>query len=422
MRADEVGAGRIAPAARARPRSASATGSASSCRADGAPLPAAHPRGVGRGASTRRSGPALRAALAQLADQDPLIAARTDEDGRPTVSLYGRVQQEVLASTLAEEHGIEVEFSDASVLHVERPRGTGSAVERFNTDDQPVPAPRSGSGSRRADPGSGLVFDARRAGPDMPLFLFKSAEGFATVMRAARRADARARAVRLAGHRLPGDADRRRLHARPTGRRRRAGRSRPPSTTASSRRSSCARPWSGPGSGSASRCSGCRLEVPTEDASAVQRLLARWGAELAGQTSAGDLTRLEARLVAARLHELQRQLPDLTGGEGVLESRFDGYQPVRGRPPVRLGWVRAPESAWQGEPVPRFTRAELESFRGAEVPDLVGPGDAAAVRRHQPGPDDRRHPGSTSATPATGSARPWWRRGCSAADRRRRPA
>jgi double-stranded uracil-DNA glycosylase len=24
--------------------------------------------------------------------------------------------------------------------------------------------------------------------------------------------------------------------------------------------------------------------------------------------------------------------------------------------------------------VPRFTRAELESFRGAEVPDLVGPG------------------------------------------------
>src|SRR4029079_11623750 len=47
--------------------------------------------------------PALRAALAQLGDQDPLIAARTDLDGRPTVSLYGRVQQEVLGSTLAEE-------------------------------------------------------------------------------------------------------------------------------------------------------------------------------------------------------------------------------------------------------------------------------------------------------------------------------
>jgi ribosomal protection tetracycline resistance protein len=80
------------------------------------------------------------------------------------------------------------------------------------------------------------------------------------------------------------------------------------------------------------------LEVPTDDSAALQRLLARWGAELAAQASDGELTRLEARLVAARLHELQRQLPDLTGGEGVLESRFDGYQPVRGRPPTRLGW------------------------------------------------------------------------------------
>ncbi len=81
------------------------------------------------------------------------------------------------------------------------------------------------------------------------------------------------------------------------------------------------------------------LEVPTGDAATLQRLLARWGAELAGQTSAGEDTRLEARLVAARLHELQHQLPDLTGGEGVLETQFDGYQPVRGRPPVRLGWT-----------------------------------------------------------------------------------
>ncbi|HEX4686414.1 MAG TPA: hypothetical protein VH228_06510, partial [Nocardioides sp.] len=80
------------------------------------------------------------------------------------------------------------------------------------------------------------------------------------------------------------------------------------------------------------------LEVPTDDAAALARLLGRWGAALTGQMSAGELTRLRARLVAARLHELQRQLPDLTGGEGTLESRFDGYEPVRGRPPTRLGW------------------------------------------------------------------------------------
>jgi ribosomal protection tetracycline resistance protein len=81
------------------------------------------------------------------------------------------------------------------------------------------------------------------------------------------------------------------------------------------------------------------LEVPTNVAATVQRVLARWGAELTSQVSAGEYTQLEARLLAARLHELQHQLPDLTGGEGVLESRFDGYTPVRGRPPVRLGWA-----------------------------------------------------------------------------------
>ena len=70
---------------------------------------------------------------------------------------------------------------------------------------------------------------------------------------------------------------------------------------------------------------------------AVQRVVSRWGAQLLSQAVAGDLTRLEVRLVAARLHELQRRLPDLTGGEGVLEPTFDGYQPVSGRPPVRQG-------------------------------------------------------------------------------------
>jgi ribosomal protection tetracycline resistance protein len=82
------------------------------------------------------------------------------------------------------------------------------------------------------------------------------------------------------------------------------------------------------------------LEVPTSDAAGVQRLLARWGAELTGLTSSGPFAQLEARLVAVRLHELQRQLPDLTGGEGVLEARFAGYRPVSGRPPVRPGWER----------------------------------------------------------------------------------
>ena len=122
------------------------------------------------------------------------------------------------------------------------------------------------------------------------------------------------------------------------------------------------------------------LEVPDrQHAGACSACSAAGARSCSARPRAATYATLEARLPAARLHELQRQLPDLTGGEGVLESRFDGYEPVRGRAagPARVRRERV-------SAVPRFTRAELESFRDAEVPDLVGPGDAAAVRRHQP--------------------------------------
>jgi ribosomal protection tetracycline resistance protein len=44
---------------------------------------------------------------------------------------------------------------------------------------------------------------------------------------------------------------------------------------------------------------------------------------------------LETVVPAARAPELQRQLPRLTHGEGVLESSFAGYAPVSGDPPTR---------------------------------------------------------------------------------------
>ena len=151
--------------------------------------------------------PALRAALAQLADQDPLIAARTDEDGHATVSLYGRVQQEVIASTLADEHDIEVEFSEASVLHVERLRREGTAVERFNTPTNPYgahardPTHPCGAGHR------GRVrhrrLDARP--PTLPL---QDSGALQRRHGAARRQRPRAGPVGLGGDRLPGDAGR----------------------------------------------------------------------------------------------------------------------------------------------------------------------------------------------------------------------
>jgi ribosomal protection tetracycline resistance protein len=284
----------------------------------------------------RERGPALRLALAQLADQDPLIGVRTGEDGLPTVSLDGRVQQEVLGATLAEEHGIEVEFADAGVLHVERPRRVAGAVERFNTPSNPHHATL---GLRIAPgvPGSGLSFDLDVVGSEMPLFLFKSPEGFAAAMH---RHVADALEHGLFGWRVT-DC---RVTVTDIGYTIADG---PPSKRGPLPTSRDFRKLTPLVLRQALVRAGVRvcepilevtLEVPNDAATAVQRVVARWGAELINQTVAGDLTRLDIRLVAARLHELQRQLPDLTGGEGTLESRFGGYVPVRGRPPTRLGW------------------------------------------------------------------------------------
>ncbi len=280
-------------------------------------------------------GPALRAVLAELADQDPLIDVRTGHDGLPTVSLYGRVQQEVLGSTLAEEYGIEVVFADAGVLHVERPQRLGAAVARLNTDANPYQA-TIGLRISAGRTSSGLRFANRAAARDMPLYLYKSEQAFtAAIERHVRRAlehglygwrvtDALVTLTEVGYSVADGPPSRR-----------------GPTSTAYDFRQVTPVVVA-----EALRRAGTRvcepvlrvlIEVPTSDAMAVQQLVTRWGAQLTALTAAGDLTRLEARLVAARLHELQRQLPDLTGGEGSLEPRFDGYEPVHGPPPTRLG-------------------------------------------------------------------------------------
>ncbi|TDW66244.1 elongation factor G [Kribbella pratensis] len=68
-------------------------------------------------------------ALTQLAEQDPLIRVRKADD--ITVSLYGEVQKEVIASLLETEYGVEVTFSETTPIHVERLDGEGDAVREM---------------------------------------------------------------------------------------------------------------------------------------------------------------------------------------------------------------------------------------------------------------------------------------------------
>src|ERR1041384_4600184 len=81
---------------------------------------------------------ALHAALTELAEQDPLINLRLDDRrGEISVSLYGEVQKEVIAATLAEEYGVAATFRETTTIHIERPRGTGEAVERIKGPGNP---------------------------------------------------------------------------------------------------------------------------------------------------------------------------------------------------------------------------------------------------------------------------------------------
>ena len=72
----------------------------------------------------------LRAALAQLAEQDPLIDVRQDDHRHEiAVSLYGEVQKEVIQATLERDYGIAAEFRETTTVCIERPARAGEAEE-----------------------------------------------------------------------------------------------------------------------------------------------------------------------------------------------------------------------------------------------------------------------------------------------------
>ena len=107
----------------------------------------------------------LRVALAQLAEQDPLINVRQDDTRQEiSVSLYGEVQKEVIQATLADDFGLDVTFRETTPIYVERPIGTGEAVEILHAESNPFLA----TIGLRVDPapdGSGIDFRLRGRRP-----------------------------------------------------------------------------------------------------------------------------------------------------------------------------------------------------------------------------------------------------------------
>ncbi|HEU5103720.1 MAG TPA: hypothetical protein VFU22_32110, partial [Roseiflexaceae bacterium] len=78
-----------------------------------------------------------------------------------------------------------------------------------------------------------------------------------------------------------------------------------------------------------------QIELPADIFGRVLPVLAQLRGVPQTPVIRGSSCLLEGEIPAARVHELQQQLPGLTRGEGVLESAFDHYQPIRGPIPRR---------------------------------------------------------------------------------------
>ena len=77
------------------------------------------------------------------------------------------------------------------------------------------------------------------------------------------------------------------------------------------------------------------LDAPADTLTVLLPALARLHAVPEVTATGGSWCTLEGDIPATRVHELRQQIPHLTRGEGVMESAFARYEPVRGPAPVR---------------------------------------------------------------------------------------
>jgi ribosomal protection tetracycline resistance protein len=278
----------------------------------------------------------LAVALAQLAEQDPLInVSRDDARQELSVSLYGEVQKEVIQATLANDFGVDVTFRETTTIYVERPIGTGYAVEFLQEETNPFSA-TIGLHVDRAPVDSGVQF---RLGVDsrlVPAYIYKSVDNFVEVMT---QYVGRTLQEGLFGWRVTdclvtmtecgyyiGDGP-----GKPSGI--------TPRTTAAHFRGLT--PLVLMRALEQARTVVCEpimrvnIEIPTADVSAVLAAVARSGGTVETQSVQRDLSMIPAVLPAAQVQNLRRDVPGLTGGEGVVEATFGGYRPVRSPSPTR---------------------------------------------------------------------------------------
>jgi ribosomal protection tetracycline resistance protein len=248
----------------------------------------------------------LHAALTQQAEQDPLIGLRQRGD-ELCVSLYGEVQKEVIEATLRDDYAIAVTFHETTTIHIERLAGVGSAV-RFK-EKNPYYA-TVGLRVEPGRPGSGVEFRLGVELGSLPLSFFTAVEeSLRDELRHGRRWEVTDCVVTMthSGYFSPITT---------------AGHFR--DLTRVVLREALAEA----GMRLHEPVLRFRLEVPDDVVGVVLPVLTRLGAVPLSTTPSGASQVVEGEVPAARVHDLERRVPSLSRGEGVLESRFDHYRPV----------------------------------------------------------------------------------------------
>jgi ribosomal protection tetracycline resistance protein len=273
---------------------------------------------------------ALRVALAQLAEQDPLINVRQDDIRHElSVSLYGEVQKEVIKATLASDFGLDVGFRDTTTICIERPAGTGAAVEILRE----APNPFLATVGLRVEPaavGAGVRFRLEVELGAMPLAFFRAVEETVrdTLQQGIygwRVTDCTV-AMTHSGY-LP-----RQSHAH-------QGFNKSMSSTGADFRGLT--PLVVMSALQEARTTvyepihRFHLEAPADVLGPLLPALARLHAAPQAPAIRGSSCTIQGDIAAAHVHALRQQLPALTRGEGVLECAFDRHQPVRGTIPTR---------------------------------------------------------------------------------------
>jgi ribosomal protection tetracycline resistance protein len=274
---------------------------------------------------------ALRAALDQLAEQDPFIHLRQDDSRQECyVSLYGEVQKEVIGDTLANDYGVAVEFRTTTTIYVERPTGTDEAVEFKRV----APNPFLATVGLRVEPGpldSGVEFLLSPAVHGrMPLAFFKAVED--TVYKTLRQG--------IHGWQVT-DCTITLTHAGYFARQSHAhqGFSKSMSSTGEDFRGLTPLVLM-----AALKQAGTTvyepiyhftLEIPADSLTAILPFLTRLGTYPHTTEARGAAYLLSGDIPAGRVHELQQYVPALTSGEGMLECAFDRYEAVHGEIPTR---------------------------------------------------------------------------------------